>query len=300
VKGQTILITGATAGIGRHAALTFAQRGHRVIASGRNAAALATLHAQSPQIDVVELDVADATSVAQAVVEVDRLTDGRGIDVLVNNAGYGLVGPLAEISDTKLREQFDVNVFGLMSVTRAFLPKMMQRRSGRIINVTSVSGRISLPLFGAYHASKWAVETLSDSLRMELRPFGIRVVVIEPGTIRTEFTDRSKREAGAIEAQGSPYAPVYAALERTADQVMAQAVGPEVISNAILRAIEARRPNARYTAPFHALLGMYLVKAMPTWLTDAVMSRMAGLHLVRPGEATDPPQPSQAARPSAR
>ena len=294
MKGQTILITGATAGIGRHAALTFAARGHRVIASGRNRAALTTLHAQSPQIDVMELDVADAASVADAVVEVDRLTDGRGIDVLVNNAGYGLVGPLAEISDAKLREQFDVNVFGLMSVTRAFLPRMMQRRSGRIVNVTSVSGRISLPLFGAYHASKWAVETLSDSLRMELRPFGIQVVVIEPGTIRTEFTDRSKREAGAVEAQGSPYAPVYAALEATTEKVMAQAVGPEVISQAMLRAIEARRPNARYTAPFHALLTMYLVKAMPTWLTDAVMSRMAGLHRVRPsdGDVRAPERPS--------
>jgi short-subunit dehydrogenase len=287
VKGQTILITGATAGIGRHAALTFAARGHRVIASGRNKAALATLHAQSPQIDVVQLDVADATSVAEAVVEVDRLTDGRGVDVLVNNAGYGLVGPLVEISDAKLREQFDVNVFGLMSVTRAFLPKMMQRRKGRVLNVTSVSGRISLPIFGAYHASKWAVETMSDSLRMELRPFGVHVVVIEPGTIRTDFAERSRREASEVEGPRSPYAPVYAHIDAAAEKLMAQAVGPEVISRAMLRAIEARRPHARYTAPFHAKVGMYLVKAMPTWLTDAVMSRMTGLSLVRPTAAAD-------------
>ena len=291
MKGQTILITGATAGIGRHAALTFAARGHRVIASGRNKAALTTLHAQSPQIDVVQLDVADPQSVAEAVVEVDRLTDGRGVDVLVNTAGYGLVGPLVEISDAKLREQFDVNVFGLMSVTRAFLPKMMQRKKGRVLNVTSVSGRISLPIFGAYHASKWAVETMSDSLRMELRPFGIHVVVIEPGTIRTEFADRSRREAGEIEGPRSPYAPVYARIDASAEKLMAQAVGPEVISRAMLRAIEARSPSARYTAPFHAKVGMYLVKAMPTWLTDAVMSRMTGLSLVRADAAADASAP---------
>jgi short-subunit dehydrogenase len=282
--GKTVLITGATQGIGRHAALALAAKGHRVIATGRNKEALATLHAQSPQIDVVQLDVTDVATIADAVVEVDRLTDGRGIDVLVNNAGYGLVGPLAEIDDAKLRDQFEVNVFGLMSVTRAFLPKMMARGSGRILNVSSVSGRISVPLFGAYHASKWAVETMSDSLRMELRPFGVHVVVIEPGTIRTDFAERSTREANAIERPGSPYAPVYARIAKIADQMMVQAVGPEVISSAMVRAIEARRPRARYIAPFHARLGLYLIHAMPTWLTDAVMSRMSGLSRVRPSK----------------
>ena len=299
MKGQTVFITGATAGIGRHAALAFATRGHRVIASGRNRVALDTLRAQAPHIDVVQLDVTDATSVADAVTEVDRLTDGRGVDVLVNNAGYGLAGPLAEVTDAKLREQFDVNVFGLMNVTRAMLPKMMARRSGRILNVSSLSGRMSLPLFGAYHATKWAVETMSDSLRMELRPFGIQVVVIEPGTIRTEFADRTRREATSAEEAGSPYAPVYARLHTLADQMMAQAVGPEVISNAMLRAAEARSPRARYAAPFHGVLGMYLIRALPTWLADALMIRMSGLSQVRPGAGVDATDSAPRPRPGA-
>jgi short-subunit dehydrogenase len=277
MKGQTILVTGATGGIGRHAALALAAKGHRVIASGRNKDLLAALRKDAPDIDIVPLDVTDVSTVADALVEVDRLTDGRGIDVLVNNAGYGLVGPLAEIDDAKLRDQFEVNVFGLMSVTRAFLPKMMARGSGRILNVSSVSGRISFPLFGAYHATKWALETMSDSLRMELRPFGIHVVVIEPGTIRTAFVERSKREAAAVGAPTSPYAPVYAQVNAAAERLMLQAVGPEVVSNAMIRAIEARSPKARYVAPFHARLGMYLLHAIPTWLSDAVMMRVSGL-----------------------
>jgi len=281
MRGSTVLITGATQGIGRHAALALTARGHRVIASGRNKDALETLRLQEKAIDVVQLDVTDIASIADATREVDRLTDGRGVDVLVNNAGYGLVGPLAEVTDAKLREQFEVNVFGLMSVTRAFLPKMMARGSGRVLNVSSVSGRLSMPLFGAYHASKWALETMSDSLRMELRPFGVHVVLIEPGTIRTEFADRSKREASSLELPGSPYAPVYARVGQLADKLMAQAVGPEVISRALVRAVEARWPKARYVAPFHAKLGMYVINALPTWLTDAVMVRVTGLSEVR-------------------
>ena len=162
---------------------------------------------------------------------------------------------------------------------------MMARRSGRILNVSSVSGRISMPLFGAYHASKWAIETMSDSLRMELRPFGVHVVVIEPGTIRTEFVDRSKREVAQVEAPSSPYAPVYAEVHALADKLMAQAVGPEVISRAMIRAVEARRPSARYTAPFHAKLGMHLILSLPTWLTDAVMIKMSGLSRVKAAAA---------------
>jgi short-subunit dehydrogenase len=277
MRGSTILITGATQGIGRHAALALTARGHRVIASGRSREALETLKLQERSIDTVQLDVTDVASVADATREVDRLTDGRGIDVLVNNAGYGVVGPLAEIEGARLREQFEVNVFGLMSVTRAFLPKMMARGSGRILNVSSVSGRMSMPLFGAYHASKWAIETMSDSLRMELRPFGVHVILIEPGTIRTEFVDRSKREASAVETPGSPYAPIYARLDKVAEQLMAQAVGPEVISRAMIRAVEARRPRPRYVAPLHAKIGLMLVRAMPTWLTDAILMRISGL-----------------------
>src|SRR5262249_61673087 len=129
--------------------------------------------------------VTDAASIAAAVAEVDRLTDGHGVDVLVNNAGFAAVCPLSEMSDADLRAQFETNVFGLMAVTRAFLPKMRARGSGRIVNVSSSGGRGTFPLMGAYHAPKYAVEALSHALRPELRALGMQGSVIRPGPIRT-------------------------------------------------------------------------------------------------------------------
>src|SRR5204862_3461092 len=122
-----------------------------------------------------------------AAQAVETMTNGRGLDVLVNNAGFGVLGPTSEITDAETRRQYETNVFGLMNVTRAFLPKMIERRAGRVINVSSVGGRITLPYFGVYNSTKYAVESLSDALRYELRPFGIDVALIEPGIIRTNF-----------------------------------------------------------------------------------------------------------------
>nr|MBA3542080.1 SDR family NAD(P)-dependent oxidoreductase [Deltaproteobacteria bacterium] len=149
---QIILITGATAGIGRTTALHLAQLGHHVIATGRKVDELVKLRAEGAgsKLDTVTLDVTSAGSIVAAVEEVARLTGGYGIDVLVNNAGYGALGPTSEITDAEMRSQYETNVFGLMSVTRAFLPRMQQRRAGRIINISSVGGRITLPYFGVY------------------------------------------------------------------------------------------------------------------------------------------------------
>jgi short-subunit dehydrogenase len=208
---KTILITGATAGIGRDAARALAGRGHRVIATGRSAAALADLEAQGRregwELETLALDVTDAASIANAARWVNDRTNGDGVDVLVNNAGYATVGPLSELSIDALRRQFETNVFGAMAVTQAFLPSMFRRRKGRIINVSSVSGRIPAPVLGAYHASKYALEALSDSLRMELFGFGIDVVLVEPGTIRTEFASRVVKEMHREKIEGSRYGP---------------------------------------------------------------------------------------------
>ena len=156
---KIVLITGATAGIGRMSALHLARLGHHVIASGRKVAELAKLkdEAAGLKLDTLVLDVTSAASIASAVEEVSRLTGGHGLDVLVNNAGFGILGPTSEIDDGEMRRQFETNVFGLMSVTRAFLPRMQQRRSGRIINISSVGGRVTLPYFGVYNATKYAV-----------------------------------------------------------------------------------------------------------------------------------------------
>src|SRR5262249_10161246 len=153
---KTVLITGATAGIGRMSALHLAKLGHHVIATGRKVAELAKVkeEAGSLHVDTLLLDVTSADSIASAVAEVGKLTAGAGLDVLINNAGFGVLGPTSEITEAEMRRQYETNVFGLMNVTRAFLPKMRERRAGRIINVSSVGGRITLPFFGVYNSTK--------------------------------------------------------------------------------------------------------------------------------------------------
>ena len=188
--GQSILITGATSGIGRDAAVRLARRGHLVLAGGRRPDALAALALAGQGrgaglLEPLPLDVTDPASVEAARELVDRRTGGRGLDVLVNNAGFALPGPLETLAERDLRELFDTNVFGLLAVTRAFVPAMRERGQGRVVNVGSIMGRVAMPLLGAYNATKHAAAAITDVLRMELAPFGITVVLVEPGAIRT-------------------------------------------------------------------------------------------------------------------
>jgi NAD(P)-dependent dehydrogenase (short-subunit alcohol dehydrogenase family) len=278
---QAVLVTGATAGIGLDAAAAFARRGHHVFATGRNVPALADLRALGEKerwhLETLPLDVIDAASIAAAASRVDESTAGRGLDVLVNNAGYATVGPLAELSIDAVRRQFETNVFGALAVTQAFLPSMFRRRKGRIVNVSSVSGRIPAPMLGAYHASKYALEALSDALRMELAAFGIDVVLVEPGTIRTQFASRTLREMQLQKLDASRYAGAYAraaSVEGRFDK-LASPVAP--VTLALVRAIEARRPCTRYVAPGRFWLAIALVRGLPTRLTDAAMRWAFGL-----------------------
>jgi NAD(P)-dependent dehydrogenase (short-subunit alcohol dehydrogenase family) len=284
---QTILITGASAGIGRHAALHLAHRGHRIIATARRLEACEALVAEAPPGSIVplRLDVDDPADIARAAAEVDRLTDGRGVDVLVNNAGYATAGALVELPDAALRAQFETNVFGLMAVTRAFLPAMLARGSGRILNVSSVSGRIPAPILGAYHASKYALEALSDALRMEVAPFGVQVVVIEPGTIRSDFANRTRTEIARSRPETSRYQAIYARADALEARFAGVAADPIHVSRAIERAIAARRPSARYVAPRRFLALIALIRLLPTCWVDAAMSRAFGL-----GDLTAPAQ----------
>jgi NAD(P)-dependent dehydrogenase (short-subunit alcohol dehydrogenase family) len=279
MTNHPILLTGASSGIGRDAALAFARAGHHVIAAARRLPALEALRDAAPPdtITPLVLDLDDPASIVAAAAEVARITDGRGVDALVNNAGFATAGALAELSDRDLRAQFETNVFGLMALTRAMLPAMLARGSGRIVNVSSVSGRIPAPVLGAYHASKYALEALSDALRMEVAPFGVQVVVVEPGTIKTELTSRTLTEATRARGAESRYAAIYA---RTADiearfDRMAGSTAPVV--RAIERAVLGRRPSARYVAPrrFAALIAV--IRLMPTCWMDLAMRRVFGL-----------------------
>jgi len=274
-NSKTVLITGATAGIGRTTALHLARLGHHVIASGRKQSELARLvaegHGLAGKLDAIALDVTQPASIAAAVDAVARLTGDRGLDVLINNAGFGVLGPTSEISDAEMRRQFDTNVFGLMSVTRAFLPGMRARRAGRIINVSSMGGRVTLPYFGVYNATKYAVESLSDALRYELRPFGIDVALIEPGMIRTNF--EATAVSGLDGFAATPYGRAlanYQQMSRSADRFASE---PIVVARAIGRAVAARRPAARYVTPRVTGVVLWLSALLPTSLWDWAMRR---------------------------
>lgn len=276
---KTVLITGATAGIGRMTALHLAKLGHHVIASGRKVAELAKLKDEAASLgtlDTLVLDVTSKESIDAAVATVAELTGGKGLDVLVNNAGFGVLGPTSEIDDAEMRRQYDTNVFGLMAVTRAFLPKMRERRSGRIINVSSVGGRITLPFFGVYNSTKYAVESLSDALRYELRAFGIDVSLIEPGVIRTNFEATAVGNLGQFD--GTPYAAAVAKYEQMSKTADRFASNPIVIAKAIARAVNARRPAARYVAPRTTNVALWMSALLPTRVWDWAMRKVAFLN----------------------
>ena len=284
---QSILITGATSGIGRDAALRLAGAGHLVLAGGRRRDALAGLAAESRgRIEPLMLDVTEPASVEAARELVERRTDGRGLDVLVNNAGYALPGPLEALAEADLRGLFDTNLFGLLAVTRAFLPAMRERGLGRVVNVGSIMGRVAMPLLGAYNASKHAVAAVTDALRMELAPFGVSVVLVEPGALRTGFAARALAGLDPYRDPGSPYAAALAGTDAAWARVYRLSPGPSAAGRAIVRAATADRPSPRYVVPARNRLVVAALATLPTPAADAAKRRIMGLppHPVRPPE----------------
>lgn len=279
----TVLITGATAGIGKATALRLAGLGHHVIASGRNMAGLEQLkRGAKGRLDVVALDVVSDASVEAATREVNTLAGSGGVDTVINNAGYALAGPLESVGDAELKAQFETNVFGPMRVIRAFLPGMRERKRGRIINISSVVGRIALPFFGPYNSSKHAIEALSDALRNELKTFGIDVVIIAPGSISTGLSDSERKALEVYAAGTSPYAAQIKKVLAFHRDVEPNASKPDIVAKAIVRAVEAKRPRARYVVPFfpnRALIA--LAEFLPTEASDALIQGLTGMRSVK-------------------
>jgi NADP-dependent 3-hydroxy acid dehydrogenase YdfG len=254
-----------------------------VIATGRNPESLARLQAEGPGARLIplRLDVTDPASIEEARARVETITEGRALDVLINNAGYGLSAPITEVDPADLRRQFETNVFGLVAVTRAFVPSMQASGSGTVINVSSVAGRVSFPFFGPYTGSKHAVEAISDALRVELRPFGVRVVVVEPGPIDTGFAETTMDLVDRYRSDDSAYAAVYAradAMRARSDKLAAKV---EVVIRVMERAIRSRRPAPRYVVPFSSRLFLALMRLLPTRLRDLVFARALGLRASR-------------------
>ena len=249
---QVILVTGSSSGIGRATAIEAALRGHQAFASARRREDVADLTAKG--IETLALDVTDPRSIDAGVATV--LGKAGRIDALVNNAGYGQYGAIEDVSDEEWRAQFDVNVFGAVAVLRAVLPVMRSARWGTIVNVSSLAGKVTVPFAGPYCASKHALEAISDALRVELAPWRIRVVVVEPGPIATHFGERSRRATERILATTGPYSRFYENAERAGEKDFQRGRRrPEAVARVIVRAIESKRPRTRYrVAPLARIL----------------------------------------------
>jgi NAD(P)-dependent dehydrogenase (short-subunit alcohol dehydrogenase family) len=240
---NTILITGASSGIGKATALRFQSEGWNVVATMRDVAAGADL-ASLNNVLVTRLDVTDATSIAEAVAAaIARF--GR-IDVLLNNAGYGAYGPLEAFSADRIRRQFDTNVIGMLEVMKAVLPHMRANRAGTIVNISSIGGQITFPLGTLYHGTKFAVEGLSEALHYELEPLGIRVRIVQPGMIRTDFGGRSFDFA--MDDGLSDYGPTAAAMGRLFGKLAANPSAPGVVADVIWQAANETGDRLRFRA----------------------------------------------------
>jgi NAD(P)-dependent dehydrogenase (short-subunit alcohol dehydrogenase family) len=262
------IVTGASSGIGDAACRALQHNGFEVYAAARRVEMMSGL--ADAGIHVVRVDVTDDDSL---VALVDRVIGEAGrVDVLVNNAGYGSYGALEDVPLEEARRQFDVNVFALARLTQLVLPHMRARRNGRIVNISSMGGKIHEPLGGWYHSTKFAVEGLSDSLRMELAPFGIHVVLVEPGAIKTEWAAISALNLRERSADG-PYAAqatqVAAVLDAGSGE-HARGSEPEVVADAIVKAATARRPRTRYVVG----LGARPILLARRVLTDRGFDRM--------------------------
>ncbi|XVH30688.1 SDR family oxidoreductase [Haloferacaceae archaeon DSL9] len=269
MNAKTVLITGCSSGIGRATALAFREEGWTVYATARNPADIQTLSDAGCQL--ATLDVTDGEDVTRVV---DRILDEEGkIDCLVNNAGYGQFGPIEDIPVERVHEQFDANVYGPHRLIRAVLPHMRREEDGTIVNLSSVAGRVSFPGGGVYCGSKFALEAMSDALRGEVEEFGIDVVLVEPGPVDTQFSERAESEVNGVERSGA-YDRFYEIFEDTKaiGGGGPGAVDPERVAADIVNAASSTKPVARYPVGTIAELSTFA-----RFIPDGIRDKLFGL-----------------------
>lgn len=266
------LVTGASSGIGEASAIALAAEGWTVVGAARRLDRLEPLRAKG--VTPHALDVADDDSMVTLVEDV--IADHGRIDVLVNNAGYSVFGAVEDVPVEVARRQLEVNVLGVSRMSQLVLPHMRAARAGRIVNIASVAGQVGEPLGGWYHASKYAVEALSDAMRMELAPHGVKVSIIEPGAIRTEFGGIAADSLAEYSGSGA-YAGQARRMARAHERMFgADAADVSVVVEAIVHAATATRPRARYQVPASARAMVAATRVTPSRVMDAVMGRMFG------------------------
>ena len=271
---RVALVTGASSGIGEATARELAAAGFTVYAAARRVERMEPLRAAG--VHPVALDVTDEESLT-SVVDAVIAEHGR-LDVLVNNAGYGSYGALEDVPMAEARAQMEVNVFGAARLMQLVLPHMRAQRSGTIVNITSMGGKITTPLGAWYHATKFALEALSDCVRMEVAPFGVDVVVVEPGGIRTEWSGIAADKVRAVSGTGAYAAQGNAVADSLASESNARRSSPpELIARTIRKAVTARRPRTRYAVGFGAKPMIAMHSVLPDRAYDAVMRRVVGV-----------------------
>ena len=270
---KTALVTGASSGMGEEIARTLHKLGYTVYAAARRTDRLEQL--ATIGIHALTMDVTDDESMTSGIEKI--ITETGHIDVLINNAGYGSFGAIEDVPIDEARRQFEVNVFGLARLTQLVLPHMRAQRSGTIINISSIGGRFTTFLGGWYHASKHAVEALSDALRMETAPFGIDVVVIEPGLIRTEWSGIAANHLEET-AEGSAYASQIKAVANSmrSESTNKRQSPPSVIADTVKKIVTARKPRTRYVVGFAAKPLVTLRRLLPDRAFDRLISAGQG------------------------
>ncbi len=265
-QAKVALVTGASSGIGKAIVQQLLRDGWIVYGAARRVEKMADIAAVGAK--VLSLDVTDETSMINAVQTL-LAAEGR-IDALVNNAGYGSYGAIEDVPMQEAKRQFEVNVFGLMRLTQLVLPTMREARSGTIVNISSMGGRIWMPIGGWYHATKHALEVLSDALRVETKPFGIRVVVVEPGAIASEWSDiaaQTLRDTSKDSAYGAMVEPMARTLTHYQN-----ASSPDVVAKAVSQAVNSRNPKRRYAVPMDAKLYTFLHWLLPDWAWERLIA----------------------------
>ncbi len=278
-----VVITGASTGIGEACALYLDQRGFHVFAGVRKSADGEALQQKaSARLKPILIDVTQSETITTAAEAVTKAVGGVGVTGLVNNAGIAIGGPLEFLPIAELRRQLEVNVIGQVAVTQAFLPLLRAGR-GRVINMSSISGRIAMPFFGPYASSKFALEALTDSLRLELLPWGIKVISIQPGAITTPIWEKSLAKANEISDKLPAeahrlYGPRLTAVRQSARQSGEQGIPAEAVAEAVLHALTAKRPKLRYLVGQDAKAGALLVKLLPERLREWLVVRSSKRH----------------------
>lgn len=275
---RSLLITGASSGIGRACALAFDHEGWTVFAGVRRETDGVSLAAQaSERLQWMILDVTDPSHIASARERVEHALGGGGLDALINNAGVAIALPVEFVPAEDLRHQFEVNVVGLVGVTQAFLPLLREAR-GRVVNIGSIAGRITTPLMSPYCASKHAVEAITDALRLELKPWGIEVSVIEPGVVATPIWDKGAAQMQERLATLPPvalelYAPVIAGLTALVSRAPRRGMPADAVVGAVRHALESRRPRPRYVVGRVAKVRLLLQTILPRRWMDQIILR---------------------------